>query len=165
MLEAEKDLRRWRILWAGSMALIRAVGHVLHKVDGTDKVTRDIANEFFSRWKSSEEHGIFREFVEHERNNLLKEYRSDVHPLEDVSVAIQATLMPLAGGENVTAPFVLDLDGNLFRPMLDGPWEGTDCRELYADAIAWWRSQLNEIDVEVVRRRGRNMLRGDLPSR
>jgi hypothetical protein len=162
MLELEKDLRRWRIIWAGSIALIRAVGHVLHKVDGSDKVVRDIANEFFARWKSAEGHDIFRDFVEHERNNLLKEYRSDVHPLESVPVAIQATLVPLQGGSHVTAPFILGLDENLFRPMLDGPWEGVDCREVYEDAIAWWKSELDKIDVEVLRRRGRDSLRGDM---
>lgn len=109
MLEVEPDLRKWRIVWAGSVALIRSVGHVLHKVDGSDKVLKDIANEFFGRWKVAEEHEIFRRFIEHERNNLLKEYHSDVHPFERVQVAIQATLAPLAGGLNVAAPFVFDL--------------------------------------------------------
>ena len=161
MLETEKELRQWRIIWAGSVALIRAVGHVLHKVDGADGTVKDIANEFFGRWKTAEEHEIFREFIEHERNNLLKEYRSDVHPLEDVPVAIQATLAPLAGGPHLSAPFVFDLNENLFRPMVEGPWEGTDSRELYGDAISWWRSQLDEIDVAVVRRRGRDVLRGN----
>ena len=33
MLEEEEDEQRWRVLWAGAMALLRAVGHVLQKVD------------------------------------------------------------------------------------------------------------------------------------
>lgn len=161
MLEDEPDLRRWRVTWAGSVALIRAVGHVLQKVDGADRVVKDIANEFFSRWKVADEHRIFREFIEHERNNLLKEYRSDVHPLDSVSVAIQAVLTPLKGGDNVVAPITMDLDENLFRPMVDGPWSGVDSRELYADAIAWWTAELGKIDIEVTRRRGREKLRTD----
>src|SRR5438046_2816210 len=89
LLEEEKDLARWRIHWAAAAALIRAVGHVLDKVDGTDPVIKEVANGFYRRWKSQEpEHEIFREFIERERNNLLKEYRSDVHPLDNVAVAV-----------------------------------------------------------------------------
>lgn len=33
MLEQEQDLARWRIHWAAAVALARAVGHVLDKVD------------------------------------------------------------------------------------------------------------------------------------
>lgn len=153
MLENEKDLRQWRIVWAGSVALIRAVGHVLDKVDGEDRVVKRVAGEFFARWKSGGEDKIFREFVEHERNSLLKEYRSDVHPSDNVAVAVQLSLMPLAGGDPVATAFTLDLDENLFRPMLDGPWDGVDCREVFADAITWWDTQLNKIDAEVRLRR------------
>jgi hypothetical protein len=152
MLESEKDLRRWRIVWVGSMALIRAVGHVLHKVDGDHRVIRQVLNEFYEHWKTYEEHEIFREFVEYERNNLLKEYRSDIHPLDEIPVAVQVSLAPLAGGDPVAAAFVFNLDENIFRPMLEGRWEGIDCREVYSDAIAWWTSQLDGIDLEVLRR-------------
>lgn len=36
MLDEEGDEQRWRVLWAGAMALVRAVGHVLQKIDGED---------------------------------------------------------------------------------------------------------------------------------
>ncbi len=153
MLEEEEDLRKWRIVWAGSVALVRAVGHVLDKVDGEDPILKRVAGEFFARWKKGGEHRIFLDFVERERNSLLKEYRSDVHPLDSVGVAVQVTLMPLTGGDPVATGFTMDLDENLFRPMLDGPWEGVDCREVFAEAIDWWRVQLDRIDAEVLIRR------------
>ncbi|MEO6824437.1 MAG: hypothetical protein ABI167_06885 [Nitrosospira sp.] len=153
MLEEEQDLQRWRILWAGAVALTRAVGHVLDKIDGRDTVTKQVAGDFFRRWKHGAEHEIFREFIERERNNLLKEYHSDVHPLEDVPVAMQTPIVPLNGGEPMMISQVFALNENIYRPMLDGPWEGDDCRDVLSEAISWWRRQLDQIDVEVRRLR------------
>ena len=153
MLEEEADLQRWRILWAGGVALVRAVGHVLDKVDGEDATVKKVAREFFNGWKSGADHMIFREFIERERNNLLKEYRSDVHPLDAVQVVVQMPLVPVNGGEPRTIAEVFDLNDNVYRPLLDGPWEGIDGREVLGEAIGWWSSQLEAIDSEVTRRR------------
>jgi hypothetical protein len=51
---------------------------------GRDRLVKQVAGDFFKRWMCDSKHEIFRAFIEHERNNLLKEYRSDVHPLEGV---------------------------------------------------------------------------------
>lgn len=153
MLEEEANLQRWRILWAGAVALVRAVGHILDKVDGKDATVKRVAREFFNGWKSGADHMIFREFIERERNNLLKEYRSDLHPLEAVQVAVQMRLVPVNVVEPKTIAEVFDLDDNVYRPLLDGPWEGLDGREVLGEAIDWWDSQLEAIDSEVRRRR------------
>jgi hypothetical protein len=154
MLEDEADLQRWRIVWAGAVALVRAVGHVLDKVDGDDAIVKKVAREFFSEWKVAADHTIFRDFIERERNNLLKEYRSDVHPFDAVPVVIQLPIVSLHGGEANTIVQVFDLEDNVYRPLLDGPWEGVDGREVLGEAINWWSSQLDAIDSEVRRRRG-----------
>lgn len=74
MLEEETDLARWRVQWAGAIALVRAVGHVLDKVDGKDFATKRLASEAFQTWKSTaEEHMIFHEFIDKERNSIIKE--------------------------------------------------------------------------------------------
>ena len=153
MLEEEQDLQQWRILWAGAVALSRAVGHVLDKVDGRDAVIKQVAADCFRRWKHGTEHEIFREFIERERNSLLKEYHSDVHPLEDVPVAMRIPIFPPNGGEPKMIGQVFTLDENVYRPMLDGPWEGDDCRDVLGEAISWWGRQLDEIDVKVRRLR------------
>jgi hypothetical protein len=145
MLEAEGDLQQWRIIWAAAVALIRAVGHVLDKIDGQDADVKKVAREFFNDWKVGDDHLIFREFIERERNNLLKEYCSDVHPLDAISVVVQMSVVPLCGRE----PDVLDLDENVYRPLLDGPWEGEDGRDVLSLAISWWGVQLDAIDAEV----------------
>ena len=158
MLEEEPDPQRWRIQWAGAMALTRAVGHVLDKVDGADPVLKQVSNEFFKKWKTEPEHEIFTSFIERERNGVLKEYAGDVHPLDEVPVVLQAVAIPPGGGEPKMIGDVMTLDENLYRPLLDGPWQGIDCREVLGEALDWWEEQLGQIDNEVrVRRHGGNL--------
>jgi hypothetical protein len=49
LLEEEKDLQRWRIHWVAALALVRAVGHVLDKMDGSDAAA---ARAAYKNWKS-----------------------------------------------------------------------------------------------------------------
>ena len=72
LLEKEENLQRWRVHWAAAVALIRAIGHVLYKVDCHNSYMKKISKQFYDEWNSnSQEHVIFREFIEKERNNLL----------------------------------------------------------------------------------------------
>jgi len=152
LLEEETDLRTWRVLWAAAVSLIRAIGHVLDKVDGKNPAIKSISNRMYKDWKSSaSEHLIFREFIEKERNNLLKEYQINVHPLEEVPVVLQAVLQPIGGGEAITvAVDTMEMGENVYRPMMEGPWEGDDAREVLTEAIEWWEVQLDAIDEAVV---------------
>ncbi len=72
--------------WIAVMALLRAVGHVLHKVDGnTNEFLRKAVNE---KWQDRPI--IFTEFIEKYRNAVLKRYE---HP--DISYEmIMGTLYP-----------------------------------------------------------------------
>jgi hypothetical protein len=134
--------------------LIRAVGHVLDKVDGEDPLITAAAGAAYRQWKSADpKHEIFREFIERERNNLLKEYRSDVHPLAEVAFAVEFTAQPIGGGDSVKFGQVAEIGENIYRPLLDGPWEGDDARDVLTEAIAWWDEQLTALDQEVARQR------------
>lgn len=152
LLEQETDLQRWRITWIAAVALIRAVGHVLHKADGRNMEIRVAASNLFTEWKNHrEENEIFFEFIEKERNNILKEYEVNVHPLDGVEVVVQSTLRSLETGELRIEAFVANLDENVYRPLLDSYREGDDARDVYAEAIDWWEEQLEKIDNAVVR--------------
>jgi hypothetical protein len=154
LLEEETDLQRWRIHWAAAVALIRAVGHVLDKVDGEDPSIKQAAGAAFQRWKSAEpKHEIFREFIERERNNLLKEYRSDVHPLPEVALAVEFTAQSMGGGPPMRYAHVGKIGENIYRPLLEGPWEGDDARDVLSEAIAWWDLELASIEQEAARLR------------
>ncbi len=62
MLEDERNADRWRVVWVGAVALIRAVGHVLDKVDGSESKLRATSRAAFARWKDGSSDSIFAEF-------------------------------------------------------------------------------------------------------
>ena len=149
LLEHETDLGRWRVHWAGAVALVRTVGHVLDKVDGEDSELRSVARLAFNRWKGdAPEHEIFREFIEPERNNILKEYRFRHHPLKDVPIAVEFNLRT-ATGEVRRHAEVFELGDNIYRPMMDGYRKGDDARDVLEEALDWWERELDAIDAEV----------------
>lgn len=135
LLELEENERKFKLLWVSCSSLLRAVGHALYKVDCRDN--NDLKGRVSNWWgnlkQNKVEHAIFFEFVERERNNVLKEYDLGFFSGE-VDVLVQAT------GEQFT------LAETAFCPMSSGAFEGEDCRDIADMAIKWWEVQLNEID-------------------
>lgn len=147
ILEQEKDVGRWRVHWVGAVALVRAVGHVLKKVDAQDQKVAQYVDHAYRDWQSNrEQHSVFWEFIDQERNNILKEYQFNVHPLEAVDVAVTATLLNTETGEEYLAPQVMSLGDNIYRPILDGYSEGDDARDVYREALNWWNEELSKIE-------------------
>ncbi|MFL6725883.1 MAG: hypothetical protein ACJ8FS_05145 [Sphingomicrobium sp.] len=108
-----------------------------------------MARSAFQRWKSDDpEHEIFREFIEPERNNILKEYRFRHHPLDEVPVAVELTLCSLTNAEMRHHAEIFELGDNVYRPMLDGYREGDDARDVLEEALDWWERQLDAIDTQ-----------------
>jgi len=62
-MESETDYETWKIFWAGAIALIRAVGHVLDKIDGEDPLVKAVAKEAFSNWKKDKKHSILTNYA------------------------------------------------------------------------------------------------------
>ena len=119
----------------------------MDKVDGSDQEVKAVSKARFKVWKSDlDEHSIFREFIEKERNTLLKEYEFNVHPLEEVSIALRMTAMPIGDGELVEIDHLFQLEENIYRPLIDGPWAGDDARDVLQEAIKWWGQELSSID-------------------
>lgn len=134
LLETEENAQNFRILWVASASLARAIGHVLDKVD--KKVSPELAHvisSLYQTWKSNPgDNKIFFEFINNERNLVLKEYEFGF----------------LSGPINITIPpegEEFKLDENLFCPMSSGHYEGEDCRDVLKMAIAWWEQQLSTI--------------------
>jgi len=154
MLEIEIDEDRWRVNWAGGVALLRAVGHVLLNVDQKANVElAKISDAAHRRWRSNDPaHAVYRDFILEERNTILKEYRSKVYPRDKISVAITKNLniSEVDGVSYLHQP--ADLDENLFRPILEGYGEGEDARDIFEEAIEWWERELDMIDAEFIRR-------------
>ena len=147
MLEDEQDEQRWRVLWIGAMALLRAVGHVLRNIDGETPQRLTAIKAAYERWKADRsEHAVFYEFIDKERNNILKEYRLGVLDSAEVGLAILVD-DPSAGNVASDAPFVVG--ENLFRPIIDGFGTGEDARDVYRTAIGWWDIELSRLEAEL----------------
>jgi hypothetical protein len=142
-LEDETDDQQWRIHWVAVVTLLRAVGHVLTKVDGQSEPIRLAAGHLFRAWKSNDPaHEIFREFIEKERNSVIKEYAMGV---SEGPVPVVISFEDPATGE-LTGYELNPIGENLYRPMAEGLYEGEDGRTLIELAIDWWEEQLAEVD-------------------
>ncbi|MBI3761065.1 MAG: hypothetical protein HY260_04275 [Chloroflexi bacterium] len=138
LLEEETDDTKFRILWVAGIALARAVGHVLDKVDSkqNDNAKRVISNAY-ENWKRDREgNKIFWEFIEDERNRGLKQYELGF---------LSGPIHVAASGQLFT------LDENLFCPISDGAFAGEDCRDVLKEAIDWWERKLQAIETECER--------------
>ena len=150
MLETEQNLDRWRVHWAGAVALARAVGHVLHKVDGADVHLKQKIEIAYKRWISDDpQHAIFREFIDEERNNILKEYHFNLHPLDEVYIVTMQSVRDANADEPSEVPHVFPISDNIYRPILDGYSEGDDARDVYREALDWWNAELTAIEQTV----------------
>ena len=144
MLEDERDEQRWRVLWIGAMTLLRAVGHVLKKVDGEILGQRAAIDAAHRNWRAGQsEHAVFRDFIDEERNNLLKEYRLNVVDSAELGLAVVIG-DPDAGYATEETPSVLE--ENLFRPVTEGFGVGEDARDVYRSAVEWWDAELSRLE-------------------
>lgn len=142
MLEEVEDLRRWRVLWAGSVALLRAVGHVLNKIDGADPSIGRAVDQRYRYWKSEPQtNAIFWNFIEEERNNVLKEYQFGVSLENEIPLLVLPDTPDTGVGIGI-----FQLGENLYRPVLNGHGAGEDARDVYREALNWWQRELNVIE-------------------
>lgn len=156
LLEKETDPDLWRVHWAGALALLRAVGHVIDKVDSKDPIIAKVSKDLYRSWKGDpEKYEIFNEFIERDRNLLLKEYEFNVHPLDNIDLAVVSKAVS-SQDEEIEIRGVYRLDENIYRPLLDGPRQGDDARDVYLEALEWWGEQIELIDDQVKTIRSKN---------
>jgi hypothetical protein len=121
----------WRVDWLATIALLRAVGHVLSKVDGGADRAKAAIEAAWEQWKTDPADAIFRDFIEQERNTVLKEYV--------LGSTAPAFLLKEDGGrlflENGSGALLLE------QPSL-GPVE---------EALRWWEEQLDAIEALLAR--------------
>ena len=111
------------------VTLLRSVGHVLEKVDGNRSVyLKGAASEVWKEVKRNRnKNAIFFEFIEIERNNILKEYKVGefiVYPM-DCSEKWRKADYPMPFGERVLSQSVL-----------------------IQEAVDWWESLLYEVETK-----------------
>jgi hypothetical protein len=139
MLQTENSFDNFRIIWVAAIAQVRSVGHVLDKVDGERSPgLKKIIAETYREWKTNKDaNSIFWDFIESERNSVLKQYEFGFifGPIGVITPADQE---------------IDEIDEGLFCPILDGKFEGEDCRDVLSSAIEWWKKQLTNIEQKYI---------------
>lgn len=117
----------WRLRWVTTVVLLRTVGHVLDKVDGTrSPQLRAAIDREWERVKARRaEHLIFHAFIEEERNSIAKEYEIGARLVQPV----EADVKPAFNG-----PVFL---GDRIVPQ----------RTVIKEAINWWERLLTEVEA------------------
>jgi len=112
------------------MVLLRAVGHVLDHVDakGGPKMRAAIDSAWVALKERKPYSLIFWEFIDQERNNVLKEYAVG---------AGHNTTVYLNSSRPVEYEYLINV----------GPYKGRRQREVVLEAIEWWTRYLDAIDA------------------
>ena len=139
---------QWRRRWIIAIVLLRAVGHVLHKIDGLHSPAYGSAiSNWWSQLNASKPNpAIFWSLIDEERNTILKEYRTSAG--QGVTVQVSGIEINLLTGEQKIDP----PKPAIYHYVINtGPFKGRDQRELIAEAIAWWEKELESIDTHARR--------------
>ena len=109
----------WRTHWIAGVAALRIIGHVLHKIDGLRSPRhKELIDAAWSRWSSDKDaNWIFFDFIEKERNNILKEFS-----------------------------FGAKLPGISDERLLAYGTTDHDAAQLFREAVYWWRAQLRDLE-------------------
>jgi hypothetical protein len=137
-----------RIKWVSIISLLRAVGHVLLKVDTTkdEKLKKIIICKFKEIDRQKEQNMIYHEFIKKERDRFLKEYdhgfirlvgpkpgiRKGVYSSFDVSRNRGAVVEPRESDEIVSY-------------LSSGPYQGKYERDIAKMAYEWWQEVIDDI--------------------
>jgi hypothetical protein len=135
---------QWRIVYMANLALLRAVYHVLKNRDAAASTKLRRA---FKAWDdgllASRPHPeIYWEFIVSERNMLLKEYQSSAGQ-GATAPGVLTEVNARTGEQSVTRLGVVEHH----YTMNDGYFAGRDQRDLIAEAIAWWETQLASLEA------------------
>jgi hypothetical protein len=141
----------FRISWVSIIVLLRAVGHVLEKVDA--KSNPRLAPVIASEWKklksTKPKPAIFWEFIEQERNSVIKLYEMRVDrgvrfvaPRKGGGkVIVKIDLAKSSGQTLVSSPTL-----QRFSFIQSGTFAGRPEEEVAREAIGWWKKYLDNID-------------------
>ena len=137
----------WRRRWVAVMALLRAVGDTLNKVDGrTDGTLHQLLKRERKRLEASKpEPQIYWNFICKERNLVLHEYKMRAH-LEASGDGVSELRLTLSG--NVITAKPNKYEQVHIHLLSDGPFAGRREVDVVAEAIQWWQSYLDRVDAQ-----------------
>lgn len=150
-LEAYPAGTEFRLRWVTVVTLLRTVGHALHKVDSKAGASAEATIEArYREWtdRAHSEHAIFRDFIEQERNNILKEYKLGAGQGVNIEVPCVKLERQPDGSLKHVNPDEKGTTTYTYR-MKDEPYRNEDPRDVAQQAIDWWHHQLDAIDKQI----------------
>lgn len=114
----------WMTTWFAGVALLRTIGHVLRNLDRKrGPHFQHVIDTFWADIKSNRiTHWIFFDFIERERNNILKEFSFGAS---------------------------LPTDPDDTRILVYDSHSDWDAAQLFREAVYWWRAQLEHMEREI----------------
>lgn len=142
--EAAGPTPYWRTRWTAVVALLRAVGHVLKKIDAAQspELTRAVNDAWTRLNQTKPEPRVFWEFIEAERNNVLKAY--EVGAQLNIIVRPGPAILSFSGS---IAPYQKSDATSYESFMRSGVYGGRDALAVCRDAIAFWEKFLNDVEA------------------
>jgi hypothetical protein len=141
----EQRLDDAKIFWFASLAMLRSIGHVLHKVDAKTYGTA-FADQLKTRYEQWKQEPVFADFIERERNIILKEYDSS---LEVQSTTEDDYLLLENGGRLLLEDGGSIIIGTTTITTLikaRGVFAGSSPLTVLSDALAWWDQELSHFE-------------------
>lgn len=116
------EFPEWRLNWFSGVTILRTVGYVLHKVDSKQSsMHKKLIKDTWDEWnKYKDDHWIFWDFIEKERNNIIKEFSFGAE-------------LPKEEDDRVLAYGNTDLDA----------------AQLFREAVYWWRNELCKLESQL----------------
>ena len=134
-----------KILWFACLAMLRAVGHVLKNVDAGQR-SKAFQNDLASRYRKWKNDPVFSDFIEKERNLILKEYESALGEenreershllLESGDFLLTESGQRLIIGTSITSRMVKS----------KGAYANSSPVDVVDAALQWWNTELNELE-------------------
>jgi hypothetical protein len=141
----QNRLKDAKLFWFAALAMLRAIGHVLDKVDADERGSnfRDTLQERYKLWKQDP---IFANFIERERNNILKEY---VSSLTERATTDESFLVTESGERLVTESGSALVGTTTISTLVkgNGVYSGISPDDVLARALAWWNRELSELEL------------------
>ena len=118
------------------VCMLRPVGHVLQKADCVGPGEKNFLDSQWAIWKSER---IFATFIEPTRNDLLKEFKSQLQLRKDGDVSPVFYADP---GEPSGATIAVHYEADKLQDV-----HGRKVMPLFKQAIAFWDKRLGEVEA------------------
>lgn len=133
-----------KILWFSCITLLRVIGHVLEKVDGknSSKEFQSTLKLKYNEWKTLP---LFKDFIEEERNKILKEYESNITEIlsERSSHVYNQLGEPMYSAEGKSVYAMISIT-ELVKSK--GFFQGESPVQVLEKALDWWDKELKILE-------------------